>query len=297
MRRTYIFLFLVVFSFLSLASGFNQALNMARMTEKDVLLFFYDPQNDIWQDFSQQFFNRNTLNILTKDYYLVFLDSNKYQNLSAYFSLFVPNTVIIVDAKGQEIDRLEIDHVPGDEFSFINTINSLRDSTESLLQLKRKERKYPRNYYFKYRLSEKYLERRKLKKSELLLIDTINLYPTYKKAYITLSSLYRMTGNFDEAISILNIAEKLDFENNRILLEKAKTYLESGHPDMALEQLMDISRPTWEMIYETDLLKVYAYSLLGDRKKARESLEKIEDISHISIYTKYAREFYEERFD
>ncbi|PLX17669.1 MAG: hypothetical protein C0601_06470 [Candidatus Muiribacterium halophilum] len=299
MRRFSIFFIflIIIMSFNSYSIGFNKSLDMAQMTGKDILVFFYRPSDLIWQGFSTNFFNSANLDRLTKEYVLVFLNYDKYINLVYHYSINDPNVLLIIDSKANEIDRIKIDHVPSDQNSFIKAIKDLRESSENLYQLKRKERRYPDNYYYKYRLSQKYLERNKLKKSELMLIDTINLFPTYKKAYISLASLYRMTGNFNEALSILNVAQKLDYENNIVHIEKAKTYFESGDMTKAIKELESIVRPDRETLFEKDLLKVYIYSVLGNRGQAEKALDDVEDFAKISIYTKYAREFFEERFD
>ncbi|MFW5782613.1 MAG: tetratricopeptide repeat protein [Candidatus Muiribacteriaceae bacterium] len=297
MKKT--FLLLMIF-FLALSTHslmLNRALDDAYLFRKDVLLFFYQSGSDIWHEFSESFFTPVVLKDLTRKNNIVFLRTEKYRNLRYHLNVPDRNTLVILNRFGQEKDRIYIDHVPYENDSLVELIRQVSSSDRNYLELKRKVRRYPDNYFFKFELSKKYLRRKDLKKTELLLIDTISLVPSFIQGYINLARLYRITGNYQEALSVLNLARNIRSGSDRVLLEKVKVYVEAGQYVTA-QDIIDLIIPADDiMSYEKMLAQIYIYSMMNKIDKAMETYDILKKEAPGSIYTNYAELFLNENIN
>jgi len=261
---------------------------------KNVIVFFYQEDN-VWLDFSVDFFTGENISKLGEKFNLCFLSSNKYLNLRNYLSVPSGNTIVMLNPKGVEIDRIRITYSPKNPKELVDYIFELSKNPQNFINLKRKVGKYPDNYFFSYELSQRYDRRGMYKQAELALINTINSHPTFPDAYVSLARLYRKTGNFKESHSILNIASGIIKNSQNITLEKIKTYIESGELHQASVMLQDFKPNSDKLIREKLLAQVICYELTGQHQIAYNSYKELKKLDDLSIYTETAKKYLNEK--
>lgn len=293
MRRMALLLVLMIFSLNIFSLDFNYIMNNSNIYKKNVMVFFYQ-EDDIWQEFSVNFFTGENISKLGEKFNLCFLQSDKYLNLRNFLSVSSGNHIVLLNPYGVEIDRIRLTHNPDDYREFLDFIFRLSKNPMNFLNLRRKAGKYPDNYFFSYELSQKYDKRGMYKNSELSLIDTINSHPTFLDAYISLATLYRKTGNFREAFSILNIASGITKNNDILRMEEIRTYIESGDIQKAFELLKNYNPVEPKLVREKLLAQIICYKLTGQREIAVNLYNELKKLDDLSIYTESARRFLNE---
>ncbi|MCK9225816.1 MAG: hypothetical protein M0R46_09355 [Candidatus Muirbacterium halophilum] len=294
MKKILISVFTLIFAFNIYCLDFNYIMKHSNIYNKNVIVFFYQEDN-VWLDFSVDFFTGENISKLGEKFNLCFLSSNKYLNLRNYLSVPSGNTIVMLNPKGVEIDRIRITYSPKNPKELVDYIFELSKNPQNFINLKRKVGKYPDNYFFSYELSQRYDRRGMYKQAELALINTINSHPTFPDAYVSLARLYRKTGNFKESHSILNIASGIIKNSQNITLEKIKTYIESGELHQASVMLQDFKPNSDKLIREKLLAQVICYELTGQHQIAYNSYKELKKLDDLSIYTETAKKYLNEK--
>jgi tetratricopeptide (TPR) repeat protein len=291
------FLFLIsafVFSINIFSLDFNSIMKHSNIYNKNVIVFFYQ-EDEVWIDFSADFFTGEHISRLGQRFNICFLPSDKFLNLRNYLSVPSGNHIVLLNPNGIEIDRIKLTYSPARAEELLDYIFDLSKNPQNFINLKRKVGKYPDNYFFSYELSKKYDRRGMYKQAELELINTINLHPTFPDAYISLARLYRKTGNFRESHSILTIASGIIRNSQNIILEKIKTYIESGDLYDASKLLEKFKPDSDKLIREKLLAEVICYSLTGEHQIAQNSYRELKKLDDLSIYTETAKKYLNEK--
>lgn len=273
----------------------NNALRYAGMLERNIIIFFYENNTPVWNKLRDDFLKPNIIGELKKDYLIVFLDNSVFNNVRWRYGVPSKNTLMIITPKGVEIDRINFGNESVNLANLLQYINSIEKHDRNYLNLKNLVIRYPDNHFFKFELAKKYFERGFFKNSELLLIDTLTINPGFIEGYTYLARLYRITKNFNEALSILNMAEGVIHNfDEKLTMEKIKVYVEMEEPEKALLLINNFKPEDTVLKFEAKAAEIYAYLLMGNKDKAFSLYEELKVEEPSSIYSKYVEFFFRE---
>ncbi|MFW5781958.1 MAG: thioredoxin domain-containing protein [Candidatus Muiribacteriaceae bacterium] len=205
---------------------FTAGLNKAISEDRLILVDFYTDWCGWCDKLADDVFSTMKFHdYVADDFVLVKINAEKYRKLTDHYGIRGYPTILVLDSKGRELDRV-VGYSAADEY--IERIDEAAYSIENFHNLKKIVLDTnPDNRHVHFKLGEKYFERGMLKKAEAHLVEATMIDDQYSESYILLGEIAIKNGDiikgkgyFKRALSLHNKPEEIHYRHAMALFSQ-----------------------------------------------------------------------------
>ncbi|MCK9224702.1 MAG: thioredoxin domain-containing protein [Candidatus Muirbacterium halophilum] len=274
-------------------TSFSKSLRIAQQENKMIILDFYTNWCGWCVKLYDEVFTKSKfINFAKNDFVLLKLNADKYPKLVEHYRIYSYPTVLILNNKGVEIDRVS-GYLAED--NYIKYLNEKAYSIGNFYNLKRilKETNNENRHVF-FKLGEAYYERRLYNDAYKCFLKSIDLDPNYGDSYVYLGNLSYIDKNPEKADYYYELARKNVPSNKNIDLEKAMNAYYNKYFARSLSCFDDILKNNNLSENETKNIKYYRILCNINLNNNVQTLKLIEELENefadMKPYTKILRE-------